>query len=135
MAKIFPKIYYKVIGLFFLIFYCVNKVLAEDESILGQLKKTSGKAGYGQDEINQNEIATRIGRGLSVFLGFLGVIFIVLIIYGGWIWMTARGNEEKIKKARELITEAIIGVVVIMAAYALTRFIVGRFGGAVGFAG
>lgn len=135
MAKIFPKIYYKVIGLFFLVFYCVNKVLAEDESILGQLKKTSGKAGYGQDEINQNEIATRIGRGLSVFLGFLGVIFIILIIYGGWIWMTARGNEEKIKKARELITEAIIGIVVIMAAYALTRFIVGRFGGTVGFAG
>ena len=47
------------------------------------------------------------------------------MIYGGFMWMQARGNEEYVRKAKEIIWSAVIGLVIIGAAYALTTFIVG----------
>jgi len=45
------------------------------------------------------------------------------MIYGGFIWMIARGNEGEVTKAKDLIQAAIIGLVVVLAAYAITQFI------------
>jgi RsiW-degrading membrane proteinase PrsW (M82 family) len=54
------------------------------------------------------------------------VVFLILIIYGGILWMTAAGNEEKVKKAKELITEALIGLVIVLAAYAISYFVLNQ---------
>lgn len=59
-------------------------------------------------------------------LALVGMIFLLLMVYGGYIWMTARGEEEEAKRARNIITMAIIGISVVMAAYAITYFIVAR---------
>ena len=48
------------------------------------------------------------------------------MIYGGFIWMLARGNEEHIKKAKEIIEAAILGLVIIFLAYTVTNFVLGR---------
>lgn len=72
----------------------------------------------------QNDPASIIvGQAISIVLGFLGVILLGLLIYGGFVWMTARGEEEQVQKAQQIITRAIVGIVIIMAAYAVSFFI------------
>ena len=68
-------------------------------------------------------MATRIGKIIGAVLSFVGVIFMVLIVYGGLTWMTASGNEKQVEKAKNLIVQAVIGLVVVLAAYAITKFI------------
>ena len=81
-------------------------------------------AGY---EINDEKtIESYIGQIINIVLSVLGVVFLILIIYGGILWMTAAGNEEKVKKAKELITEALIGLVIVLAAYAISYFIISQ---------
>jgi len=73
---------------------------------------------------SNTDITTLVSRGISILLGFVGIIFMVLIIYGGILWMTAGGDENKVRDARKIMTNATIGLVAILAAYILTVFIV-----------
>jgi len=61
-----------------------------------------------------------VGTLITTLLGFLGVIFMVLIIYGGYLWMTARGNEPAIEKAKKIITSATVGLAIVLGAYLIT---------------
>jgi cbb3-type cytochrome oxidase subunit 3 len=123
---------YWLIFFLFLNFSFLKSVLAAepDESILGQLKSVSGKAGYGEEVVDENVLATKIGNIISIFLGFLGIIFFLFILYGGWIWMKAKGNEEQVTRAKDIITNSVIGILIILGAYILTRFIVSSLSGA-----
>jgi len=56
-------------------------------------------------------------------LSLVGVIFLVLMIYGGFLWMTAGGNSTQVDKAKNIIITSIIGTVIIAAAYAITNFV------------
>lgn len=73
--------------------------------------------------LSKDNIETSIGRFIQVSLLLVGTIFLGLMIYGGFTWMTARGSEEKITKAKETIVAAAIGIAVILGAYAATNFI------------
>lgn len=73
---------------------------------------------------------------INVALGLLGIIAVVIVLIGGFKWMTAGGNEEKVTEARKLIISGVIGVAIILSAYAIASFVIGRLGtatGAVGF--
>lgn len=59
---------------------------------------------------------------VNIVLSSLGLITVILIIYGGVVWMTAGGNEEKITKAKKIITSAIIGLVIILLAWSIFIF-------------
>lgn len=91
---------------------------------LDQLQ-TVGKQAYGDEGDRPAELPVIIGRVINQALGLLGIITVVLIIYGGFLWMTAMGNNEQIEKAKKLITNAVIGLVIILAAYSITYFVVG----------
>jgi hypothetical protein len=54
----------------------------------------------------------------------LGVIFLVLTIYGGFIWMNARGRETEVEKAQGIIRATVIGLAIVVAAYAISYFVV-----------
>lgn len=69
-------------------------------------------------------IVTTIDRIITIALGFLGLLFVIWVLYAGFLWMTAAGDDGKVKKARTMIIEATIGVVIILAAYAITSFII-----------
>jgi amino acid transporter len=75
---------------------------------------------------NASFLNTRIGSMIGIVLSFVGVIFLILMIYAGISWMTASGNQEKVTKAKELIINAIIGLIIVLAAYAITAFIGNR---------
>jgi hypothetical protein len=64
-------------------------------------------------------------RLINVALGFLGIIAVVIVLYGGFMWMTAAGNEERITKAKQILTAGIIGLVIIIMAWAIASYVVG----------
>jgi len=68
-----------------------------------------------------------IGLLLTGLFSFLGVIAIALLIYSGFTWMTARGNESKVAKAKENIIDVILGLIFIIGSYALTAFLLKIF--------
>jgi|SRR3989339_860885 len=61
---------------------------------------------------------------VNVLLGFLGIIAIIIILYGGFVWMTAGGNEEKVSQAKKIITAGIIGLVIIFVSFAIASFVI-----------
>jgi len=68
---------------------------------------------------------TLIGNVIVFYVfGFLGVIFLILTIYGGYLWMTAQGNEEQVTKARKIVVDGVIGMLVIVLAFTITNVIV-----------
>ncbi|GEM_PF-4852714 len=81
--------------------------------------KTGFNVGAARPEI----VAGKIIQGA---LGLIGVIFGILVIYGGYLWMIARGNEEDVKKSIEILKTAITGFIIVIAAYAITSFIVNQ---------
>lgn len=70
-----------------------------------------------------NSMAGIVGIVIKTFLGILGVLFLAYILYAGYNWMTAQGDEEKVTKAKDTIQRAVIGVIVCIAAYAITYFV------------
>lgn len=76
-----------------------------------------------------------IGRIINIFLGFLGVIFLGLMLYAGFLWMTAGGDESKVKQAKAYIRNAIIGLIIIASAFAITAFVLNALTGATGGGG
>ncbi len=73
-----------------------------------------------------------IGSLIQTLLAFLGVIFLILIIYAGLLWMTAAGNEDKVKKAQSILMSSIIGLIVLLSAYAISYFVISNLATATG---
>lgn len=61
---------------------------------------------------------------ISWFLGLLGLIAVVMILYGGFVWMTAGGNEDKVDTAKQIISAAAIGLVIVLIAWAIVNFVI-----------
>lgn len=64
------------------------------------------------------------GQIINTLLAFLGVFFLILTIYAGFLWMTAGGDEKKTAKARQILTNAVIGLIIIAVAYLLVNFVI-----------
>jgi len=103
-------------------FFIAFPVLAQDYG----LGATANVAG-----LKKAEPAAVIGSIIGYALSFIGIIFMVLVLYGGYLWMTSFGNEQKVEKAKELIIGAVIGLVIIVAAYTITTFVVNSILGSV----
>lgn len=65
-----------------------------------------------------------IARVVSYVLGFIGILLIVIIIYGGFLYMTSGGNEKQTETAKNVLTYAVVGVVIIFAAYIIARVVI-----------
>jgi hypothetical protein len=74
--------------------------------------------------LGSRDIRETIASIINVALSMLGIIVVVIIIYGGFLWMTAGGNEEKVGDAKKWIFGGIIGLVIILASYAIAQFVV-----------
>lgn len=79
----------------------------------------------------QQSIGLIAGSIIQTALGLLGVLFVVLLTYGGFLWLTSAGEEEKAKKARDLIVNSLIGIFIVIAAYSLAYFVLSRLAPAV----
>jgi len=70
-----------------------------------------------------SSIPELIGSIVGVVLSFVGAIFFLLILYAGFLWMTAFGSSEKADKAKSILEHAAIGLLIVLAAYAISRFV------------
>ena len=85
------------------------------------LDTTADAAGLG--EYKDQDLPTIIGNIIGTGLSMIGVLFFILMVYGGFLWMTAHGNEDQSKKAFNTIIAATIGIIIVLAAYAITNFV------------
>ena len=87
--------------------------------LVGGLEKLEGiNLGQEQDPVT---VASRIINSLLLLLGIISVIITLL---GGYKWMTSAGNVEKVTEAKNLIKNGIIGLIIILSAYTITRFVI-----------
>ena len=94
-----------------------------------QLLKSDVKTQYGRTAdyagiLKQGDPALIIAVVIQGLFGLIGVVFFVLILWGGFQWMTAAGNEEKIGKAKKLIVQAVIGLAIIILGFSIATFVV-----------
>jgi len=91
--------------------------------------------------VNTDALAGEVGLGvkdpravaasvINVILGFLGIIAVVIILVGGFKWMTAQGNDDKVGEAKQLLTAGVIGLVIVLAAFGIAKFVIGALIGA-----
>lgn len=89
--------------------------------IVDNLQDT-GEAGFGVRE--PRSLPVTVGNIIKNFMGILGIFAVALILYAGYLWMSARGNEQQVEKARSILTQAVIGLIIILAAYSIANFVV-----------
>ncbi len=86
-----------------------------------------GLGNFGEEtNLGKVDLIPAVANIINIILGFLGVIAIVIIIIAGFQWMTAGGNEEKIAGAKKMLGAGIIGLVIILAAFAIASFVIGN---------
>jgi len=86
------------------------------------LLDSGGEAGY--DIAESTSINSLIGSIILVALSLLGIVFLIYIIYGGYSWMTAHGNQEKAKKAMSIVMASLMGLIITLAAYGVSWFVI-----------
>ncbi len=78
-------------------------------------------------DLDQNfpveDLAAKI---ISTFLGIVGIIALIMFVYGGLLWMTAAGNAQRVDKGKDLFIWSIIGLVVIFSSYAIASFVIDK---------
>lgn len=82
-----------------------------------------GFADYAGFETSTTDPLKIVSVVINTALSLLGVVFLGLIIYAGFRWMTAQGNEEDVTKAKEILIQAVIGLAIVLAAYAISYFV------------
>lgn len=90
----------------------------------GKLNTLAGKAGY--DTGTTSQLESSIGNVIGYILGFLGVIALIIVIWAGFNWMTAGGNDEKVGKAKKWMINGLIGLGIVILAYSITTFVIGK---------
>lgn len=108
-----------IIVVFFTMMFVSSVSAAYDFGKNSGIKEIASSSGYG----NTQSPEYYIGQILTLVFSFVGVIFLALIIYAGIHWMTAQGNSSQVEKAKDTIIKSIVGLVIIMVAYAITIFI------------
>ena len=107
----------------------------------------SASSVFAQDTVSEGfNVAQNIGGGafgttdirevivniVNIALGFLGIVAVIILIYGGWLWMTAAGNPDRVESAKRTIRNAVIGLAIIIASWAIVLFVVTQLFGATG---
>lgn len=91
--------------------------------VLGQLNAGSQAAGFGTEAVDPR---IAVANGVKLFLSLLGIIFVCLVVYAGFLIFTAAGNDERVTQAKGIIITSVIGLVIIFSAYSITSFVTRR---------
>lgn len=88
------------------------------------LNNTAGTAGIATT--GPDALPRIIGTIINVVLGFMGIVLLFYVILAGWEWMSAGGDGKKVEEAKTRIKNAIIGLVIIVSAYAISNFVISQ---------
>jgi hypothetical protein len=105
-----------------------NLKIAQADSRLWDMVKKGGLGEIGSDAYGDSgeptdprDITMNV---IKVFLTFIGIIFMVLIMLAGYKWMTSQGNEDKVSEAKSQLKTSVIGLIIIIGAWAITSFVI-----------
>lgn len=126
MKKTFTSIIFFVT---FGLFWIPQAVHAGAAERIGQIMAGIKIHGEGAFAANENQASRNnplwIARNTAIlFLSFVGILVLIAFLYGGWLWMTSQGNEEKLAKARRVLFQAVIGAFMVLASLAITYFVI-----------
>ncbi|MFH1947087.1 MAG: hypothetical protein ABIJ23_02955 [Candidatus Magasanikbacteria bacterium] len=110
------------------LFWFATSVQAQvnlSNQITTQIDKGAGAAGLGQPTSPQLIIVNII----TFALGLFGSIFLALVVYGGFLYINSRGEEETVNKAKKIIVGSIIGLTIVFLSYTITLFVGGEVSG------
>lgn len=94
-------------------------------NVFQELDKTGGEV-YGSAEAPQGDVYYIIGTILNVALSMLGILFFGLMVYAGFLWMTAGGETTQVTKASSTLRNAVIGLILVLAAFAVVNYFMVR---------
>jgi len=123
MKNLFKKNTINILTICLLTFLLPQLLLAANPGDPGNfygLEATASKAGISTE---RSDLGGMVGDTINYLFGVIGVIFLVVILIGGYMWMTAGGNEEKVAKAKGFIMNGFNGIIVIFLAYAMVYII------------
>jgi len=99
-----------------------NNVLAQEDANVALGLNDLGE-GEGAVNLGQRPLKETIGAIINLILSFLGILATLIILLGGFKWMTSQGDSVKVDEAKKLIGEGVVGLVIIFAAYAISTFV------------
>ena len=82
--------------------------------------------------LTQTDIRITIANIIRTAMGLLGIIAVLIVLYGGFKWMTAAGNEDQVGEAKKILIAGVIGLIVIVSAYAVATFVINSLVAATG---
>ena len=125
--RIFKTILSTIVLTIFIIpsFILAPDVLATGNLTAGDLWggtnfETNFASETGLGNADPREIASSV---IKVVLGFLGIIAVLIILYAGFLWMTAAGNDDKISSAKSMMSAGVIGLIIVLAAFGIATFV------------
>lgn len=77
-----------------------------------------------QSGLGSRDVREVVASVINVLLSLLGVLFVALIVYAGFLWMTANGNEDQVGRAKKTLYAAVIGLLIISSAYIIAQFVI-----------
>ncbi|MFA5124885.1 MAG: hypothetical protein WC473_03660 [Patescibacteria group bacterium] len=110
-----------ILTLFIFTIFAVSPVMAQVQEGLTNLGSVGQDTGL--KVIGGGSLPTIVGGVVQAVLGILGTLLVLLLIYAGFIWMTAQGNEKKVDEAKKMIYNAVIGLAIVAGAWAITSFV------------
>lgn len=122
MKKIIKRYIKPILAFTILVFLSLPGVLSAQGGMQEMTEAAGTAAGYATDS-GQYSLARIIGIIARTFISLIGIIFVSYTIYGGYLWLTSAGNEEKITQAKNIIKNGIIGLIVILMSAAIYIFI------------
>lgn len=102
---------------------------AQNKASYFGIKPIAEKGGLTSNAVSKSgSVPALIGNIVGVALSFVGAAFFILILYAGILWMTAAGNAERVESAKKILIAAAIGLIIVLSAYAITRFVFSGLG-------
>jgi len=125
MKKLF--IFCFLIVYFFSFYVFVSNSLALSSNIANEMKQDSAEiaeVGLGEAPGEGNLLIIRIGNAIKGTLGLIGIAFVCIIVYAGFLWMTSGGDTKSVEKAKGWMINTTIGLVILLSAYAISAFVI-----------
>lgn len=117
----------RIIKIFFILVFCffaINTVSADiweqQEEMMVGVDKVGGAFG----EVDEpDDVRNKFVVIMKIVISFLALIFTLVIMWGGYTWMTSQGNQDKASEAKKWLTRGVIGVVVVLSALLIVTFV------------
>ena|SRR3989338_2093869 len=114
--KLFSALCIALLGVVFFSLHTAHAVVDQQDQLGLRYGVESG--------LGSSDIRFTAAQIINVSLGLLGIIALVLIVYAGFLWMTAGGNSDQIDKAKGILFASVIGLIIILSAYSISRFVI-----------